>query len=84
MKREDCNPGDAVIARVTLDYPRGYAWGNPDPSAVEIPASIYCVEGDAGIAWAIVKLDDTRDRKRFPADYAHIPLDRLRAAEVAR
>lgn len=69
--------GQKVIAHVTRDYPAGYAQGADDPTAVAIEAEIYAIEGDYGIAWCAVKLSDDRDRDMFPADYAHMPLDRL-------
>ena len=69
--------GDSVIARVTQNYPAGYAWNADDPTSVRIAGEIIEIEGPYGIAWCAVKLSDERDRNAFPADYAHMPLDRL-------
>lgn len=84
LTRENLRPGERVIAHVTLDYPSGYAQGCDDPTAVAIDATVWCVEGDAGIAWTIVKLSDARDTDAFPNEYAHIPMDRLRRPSIER
>lgn len=64
--------GSPVLADVA-EYPRGYAQGET-PTGETATGTLWGVEGDAGIAWCFVKVDDPGDGP----EYMHVPMDRVK------
>lgn len=62
------------------EYPAGYAWG-ATPTGETSRGTLHAIEGDAGIAWCFVRVDD--DDRGDGGEYAHVPMDRVRAAAGA-
>lgn len=63
--------GIPVLADVDT-YPSGYAWGNPR-TEIKVRGTLHVIEGDAGIDWCFVRVDDPGDGP----EYMHVPMDRV-------
>lgn len=63
--------GAHVLADVD-DYPTGYAQGNAR-SKTTARGMLHAIEGDAGIGWCFVRLDDPGDGP----EYMHVPMERV-------